>query len=100
MKKKLILTSVAVGVIVLLALNAHISYAAPQVVPLASDYEIGWWSVDGGGAQTLTGGAYTLNGTIGQPDAGAQIGTGYALSGGFWIADVFGHRLHLPAITR
>lgn len=47
---------------------------------------IPWSSIDGGGA-TSTGGAFTLTGTIGQPDAtaaGAMTGGSYTLTGGFW----------------
>ena len=53
-------------------------------------YEITWWTVDGGGGKS-TGGGYALQGTIGQPDASVQPhvfelpnDSYYALSGGFW----------------
>jgi hypothetical protein len=49
----------------------------------AQDFAIDWHTLDGGGG-TSTGGAYSLSGTIGQPDAGAMSGGGYALVGGFW----------------
>jgi hypothetical protein len=42
-----------------------------------------WQTVDDGGG-LLAGGIYTLNGTVGQPDAGTASGGGYALNGGFW----------------
>ena len=47
-------------------------------------YELTWWTVDGG-ADTLTGGGYTLRGASGQPDAGPYglTGGGYHLTGGF-----------------
>ena len=45
-------------------------------------YEIGWYTIDGGGG-TSTGGQYTLTGTIGQPDAAWSIGGTYELLGGF-----------------
>lgn len=39
---------------------------------------------------SAAGGVYSLNGTIGQPDAGAASGGVYALSGGFWgVANLF-----------
>jgi len=38
-----------------------------------------------GGGGTSAGGFYTLNGTVGQHDAGAPMfGGAYALTGGFW----------------
>ena len=46
-------------------------------------YAIDWFTIDGGGG-TSTGGAYSLSGTIGQPDAGRMTGASYALDGGFW----------------
>ncbi|MBK9120603.1 MAG: hypothetical protein IPM18_13540 [Phycisphaerales bacterium] len=51
----------------------------------AAQYDINWWTVDGGGAMFTMGGAYELSGTIGQPDAGAAMtGGSYELVGGFW----------------
>jgi len=47
-------------------------------------YSIPWWTVDGGGA-LAAGGDYTLDSSLGQPDAGAARGGEYMLSGGFWI---------------
>ena len=64
-------------------------------------YNLDWWTVDGGGATSSTGGSYSLGGTIGQPDAGTSSGGTYALSGGFWgggAAQVY--NLSLPLILR
>jgi hypothetical protein len=50
-----------------------------------SGYELTWWTVDGGGVMNATGGAYTLGGAAGQPDASAALaGGGFTLVGGFW----------------
>lgn len=50
----------------------------------AQSYSIHWHTIDGGGG-TSTGGVFTVNGTIGQPDAGGPLtGGGYSLIGGFW----------------
>src|SRR5262245_45917092 len=50
----------------------------------AQNYSVDWFTIDGGGG-TSTGGVYTVNGTIGQPDAGGPMtGGGYSLTGGFW----------------
>ena len=96
MKKKLTLGLLMIGLMASLALNVRISYAAP----LATTYEIGWWTVDGGGSQALSGGTYTLSGTVGQFDAGKQTGGPFTLQGGFWIVDAFGYRISLPVIRR
>ena len=47
------------------------------------DYDISWYTIDGGGGRS-TGGPYTLMGTIGQPDAAYSSGGNYELLGGFW----------------
>jgi hypothetical protein len=51
---------------------------------VVNSYDLSWWTVDGGGGTFSTGGAYTLGGTIGQPDAGLLVGGDYTLGGGFW----------------
>jgi hypothetical protein len=47
-------------------------------------YDLTWNTTDGGGISSAAGGAYSLGGTIGQPDAGTASGGAYALTGGFW----------------
>src|SRR3954471_24193275 len=49
----------------------------------AQNYSIDWFTIDGGGG-TSSGGAYTVSGTIGQPDAGKMSGGAYSIDGGFW----------------
>lgn len=50
-----------------------------------SGYEVNWWTVDGGGGISQSaGGQFTLQGTIGQPDASSSQGGEYGLEGGFW----------------
>ena len=54
------------------------------------DYDIDWFTIDGGGEMFSTGGDYTLSGTVGQPDAGEMSGGSYNLTGGFWFGQVPG----------
>lgn len=42
------------------------------------------WTLDGGGGPSSTG-AFSLTGTIGQPDAGTHSGGSFTLQGGFWF---------------
>ena len=50
----------------------------------AQSYSIDWFKIAGGGG-TSTGGVYSVNGTIGQPDAGGAMTNGqYSVTGGFW----------------
>ena len=71
---------------------------------LGTGYDLTWNTIDNGGGSNGNGG-YTLNGTIGQPDAGAWSGGGYALAGGFWIAsgsagETSQHHIYLPLVLR
>jgi hypothetical protein len=50
---------------------------------LLAQYNLDWWTVDGGGG-TSTGGAFSVTGTIGQPDAGRMSGGNFQVTGGFW----------------
>ena len=50
-------------------------------------YSIDWWTIDGGGAISSTGGDFSLAGTIGQPEYGTSSAESYSLSGGFWGGD-------------
>lgn len=52
---------------------------------LHAQYTIDWHTIDGGGG-TSAGGAYSVSGTIGQPDAGTTMTNGqYSVTGGFWV---------------
>ena len=71
-------------------LLAHITYGLSLAVCLmpqqinAQTYSIDWDQVANGGG-TSTGGAYSVAGTIGQPDAGLTLSGGaYSVIGGFW----------------
>ena len=78
MKSKLTLS-----VLLLLTASALVVLRGSAV----GDYAVDWWSSDGGGAATSTGGSYSLGGTIGQPDAGpAMTGGAFSIIGGFWGA--------------
>jgi len=63
-------------------------------------YDLTWSSIDGGGVMWSTGGAYTLGGTAGQPDAGWMTGADYALAGGFWSGGLLRQQVYLPLVLR
>jgi hypothetical protein len=52
---------------------------------LGQSYSIDRFAIAGGGGAS-SGGDFTLNGTIGQPDVGPMGGGNYSLAGGFWGA--------------
>lgn len=57
----------------------------PSATLFAQDYEIISHTIDGGGSSNAVAGAFTLSGSIGQPDAGVPMTAGsYELRGGFW----------------
>jgi hypothetical protein len=95
--RKLLITGCFCGLLLSLAWAVA---AAP------GELRLDWWTVDGGGG-TMVGsgpaGAYTLNGTAGQPDAGVMAGGDYVLAGGFWGGGLVAeraHRLYLPLTVR
>jgi hypothetical protein len=58
-------------------------FAASQV---SGQFQIDWFTVDGGGAMNTTAGALSLSGTAGQPEAGMSMtGGDFSLTGGFWF---------------
>ena len=65
-------------------------------------YDLTWSTIDaGGGVMNATGGAYTLGGTAGQPDAGAAMsGGGFTLVGGFWGGGASQYQVYLPVVIR
>lgn len=86
------------AIVVLLVLLAALSFAA--LASTDAVFSLSWWTVDGGGG-TASNGSYSLEGTIGQPDAGATItGAGYELNGGFWAMAPSGRQLYLPLVIR
>jgi len=65
-------------------LGLALAFGAATMVA-ANDYEIGWYTIDGGGETFSAGGEFSLGGTIGQPDAGVMTGDVFELTGGFWF---------------
>ena len=54
-----------------------------------ADYDLSWYTFDGGGEMWSAGGGWELSGTIGQPDAGlGMTGGDFELTGGFWAVAI------------
>ncbi|MCC6348612.1 MAG: T9SS type A sorting domain-containing protein [Candidatus Eisenbacteria bacterium] len=51
----------------------------------AQGFSIKRGTIGGGGATGSSGGAFSLSGTIGQPEAGALTGGPYTVHGGCWV---------------
>lgn len=59
--------------------------AQEKMAQAQREYRLDWWSVDGGGGVS-TGGGFSLQGSIAQPDAGSQRAGSLLLRGGLWSA--------------
>ena len=80
-----------------LVLLVAVSLASAQT----GEWDLSWYTIDGGGATSSDGDRYALSGTIGQPDAGRAFGGVYVLHGGFWQpADRGSYAVYLPLITK
>jgi len=56
----------------------------------SADYELNWYTIDGGGITLSSGGLFELSGTVGQVVVGSLSGSSFELGGGFWMcADQF-----------
>jgi hypothetical protein len=89
--------------LLLLVPVAHRPEVRAVLAQRGGDYDLSWWTVDGGGATFSTGGDYSLGGTIGQPDAGVIAAESYVLQGGFWPGGELmaaPSLLYLPLIVR
>ena len=94
MKQKRV-TRLVLGLVTLWAMVGIVNAAPAQ-------YEMDWWTVDGGGG-TLSGGTYSLSGTVGQADVGpAMEGGPYRLVAGYWYgaAAEQSYKLYLPSMLR
>jgi hypothetical protein len=86
----------------ILLITLLLALFAFTVIALASNggYEIAWFTIDAGGGRSA-GGDYTLNGTVGQPEADSPASGGdYSLTGGFWPGLAIPARIYLPLVQR
>jgi len=65
-----------------------------------SGYDLSWYTIDGGGATSSSGGPYSLGGSIGQPDAGSLSGGSYQLAGGYWGGVLVNYNVYLPLVRK
>lgn len=76
----------------LLVISLESGFAQPD-----NGYSLDWWTVDGGGG-VLKGSGYSLEGTVGQPEAGNPLeGNTYILQSGFW--PVSEKLIYLPIVV-
>ena len=102
MKRQALLIGSILAVATLLAVSLLAVAQDGRQTP-GADYDLSWWTVDGGGSTFMTGSGFSLGGTAGQADAGVLTGEGYTLGGGFWRggAVVGGmYRVYLPLVVR
>jgi hypothetical protein len=87
------------AILAVLAALPALALLAGLAAAQAGSLDLAWFTVDGGGGHS-SGGAFTLSGTIGQPDAGRLTGGSFALDGGFWASAAPNYRLYVPVIAR
>jgi hypothetical protein len=100
MKRKIIFVTLVLVALALAFVMTNDNSVSVSAKP-NDTYTIDWYTIDGGGAMNLTGGAYSLSGTTGQFDAGSQSGGAYSLNAGFWsfnVADII--KTYLPMISK
>lgn len=66
-----------------LSVMAAFIMASFFMVATAQPYSVDWFTVDGGGGASANG-QYSIDGTMGQADAGHLSGGSFSLDGGFW----------------
>jgi hypothetical protein len=70
-------------IILSLACSAFVILFLP-IRASAQSYSIDWFTLDAGGGNSA-GGSYSLDGSIGQPEAGPTLSGGsFSLTGGYW----------------
>ena len=92
MRKNVMATVILVAVALLLLASVTIAL---------EEYQVDWWTVDGGGSARSNADGYILSGSAGQPDAGLLTSEIYVLSGGFWDgvpALAREERIYLPVL--
>lgn len=69
-----------------LCIGALIAVTLPATAHAQSGgpYDLSWSTIDAGGAMEMSGGSFTLSGSIGQFDAGAGASGAFLLDAGFW----------------
>ncbi len=90
---------VLVALTFVMAMASDLTGLSRTYAQTGNGYTLTWYTVDNGGGSNGNGG-YTLNGTVGQPDASAWSGGGYTLAGGFWGGEATQHRVYLPLVLR
>jgi hypothetical protein len=86
-----------ITVLLVLLLTAGVAVAQGSL-------SLSWSSLQGGGGASQ-GGNYSIEGTVGQANAGNLSGGDYTLLGGYWIPDTTsdtptGVRVFLPTVMR
>jgi len=102
MKRRALLIGSILAVATLLAVSLLAVAQDGRQTP-GADYDLSWWTVDGGGYTFMTGGGFSLGGTAGQADAGLLTGGRYTLGGGFWRGGAVAgsvYEVYLPLVLR
>jgi hypothetical protein len=88
------------GLLLLSLIAVWLAYGS-VLAQTGGGYDLSWWTVDGGGS-AVSGGAYALMGTVGQPEPGAVLTGGtFTLYSGFWPAGgAARYSIYLPLVLK
>ena len=88
--------------VLLVLLVSGLLFTTTALTASSQGYDLSWWTVDDGGGSLSVEGGYSLNGSLGQPDAGALSNNDYMLSGGFWGGGkrTVVYKIYLPLVQR
>lgn len=71
----------------------------PGIAQSGGGYDLSWSKIAGGGGAS-SGGFFTIDGTIGQPDASGPLTNGfYSVTGGFWVLPLAVQTFGSPTIS-
>ncbi len=74
--------SMGQGIVLVVAIC--LVWTVPASAQTGGPYDLHWNVIAGGGG-TMTGGSYSLSGSIGQPATAVSAGGAFTVTGGFWV---------------
>ncbi|HEY3290488.1 MAG TPA: hypothetical protein VGK87_10200 [Anaerolineae bacterium] len=97
---KRLITFILMVLALLIGISTTYAQRVSSPAAPATGYELSWYSIDNGGATSITGGSFTLAGSIGEPDAGVASGGSYTLNGGFLAGVVVSYNVYMPMVVK
>ena len=89
------------SLVALLVIASLVALVGSGLAQAAEGLALPWWTADGGRNPTSRD-RFSLNDTVGQPDASAASGGAFTLTGGFWTGGTIqsSSRVYLPLVYK